>query len=816
MTQQSGIKAMMLTVLAILAFTGILSANEVKKRVRGSLLRIIPSESVFCVRVNHLKKTLSSADDFLGGLVPLSYKLTSLLDDDEWKDVNTEGDLALFGMILPGDSPNTNPLADLFVGLLVQVPEYKKLISNNPNISKPDENGISKVGGNGEYGLLITRIGKYALVAWRKDYDKLVKVKSMIGPRKPGLRTALDAKEIKRASKEPIWAYASIQLVGKTFGPIVTDRLNKAKKMLEQIDKAHQGPIENYGMIMDMYAEVLKFLADEVQYVTIAVNPTADVLNVSKTVVARDGTELAEAFVTISRKKRQRNKLFAYLQNDAIMNFAGRINTPFLASIYIRSLDLLTCLDSGMSEEDIAKLKVMMVDQFAAMGENMAFSFLTQKDKPPFALRYVVEISNEKKFNKVLDEQIEMMNSGAFADIYRNLGFKMDMQGKRGVSKYEGVSIDSAKLTLRSTDPNSQQGKMIEAMYGDGFDYRWALVDGHAVYVVGGDVDAHIRTLIDQVKADGPKRPGTEMKSALALLKGRGRTDFVGTFNYIRLLNMVFSMMPQLPNGSEMPLIDMTSKSNLAFAGNLSKGKMTIRAALPKEHIKEVVALFGKIQNKRSELQKKAQPTVQHRKEKAVFREPQTRWHIVEIESKQTEPIAPTQLVPVKGGIWIGDYYLVQHRQPIAFFDFDKKGFTLLFQEGGKSWDAIGYIGLVVQHNRLGLVKLDAQNQLATIWEEKPEGCNYFDYFEAHKGRFYLNSPYNPLWIYDLESRVWTNVELDYVRDADFARLRENYYKPILRRFVLGKNGNVWGFQGTRDATRGNAVCHFFSEKKVW
>jgi len=386
MTQQSGIKAMMLTVLAILAFTGILSANEVKKRVRRSLLRIIPSESVFCVRVNNLKKTLSSADDFLGGLVPLSYKLTSLLDDDEWKEVNTEGDLALFGMILPGDSPNTNPLADLFVGLLVQVPEYKKLISNNPNISKPDENGISKVGGNGEYGLLITRIGKYALVAWRKDYDKLVKVKSMIGPRKPGLRTALDAKEIKRASKEPIWAYASIQLVGKTFGPIVTDRLNKAKKMLEQIDKAHQGPIENYGMIMDMYAEVLKFLADEVQYVTIAVNPTADVLNVSKTVVARDGTELAEAFVTISRKKRQRNKLFAYLQNDAIMNFAGRINTPFLASIYIRSLDLLTCLDSGMSEEDIAKLKVMMVDQFAAMGENMAFSFLTQKDKPPFAL----------------------------------------------------------------------------------------------------------------------------------------------------------------------------------------------------------------------------------------------------------------------------------------------------------------------------------------------------------------------------------------------------------------------------------------------
>jgi len=608
MANPSRIKTAALTLLIGLLFAGTLQAQNAKKKLaRDPLLRMVPAESLFCVRVNNFKTSLTLMESFLQGLAPVPLKLTKFLDDEKWQSVQKDGDFALFGVLLPADSPGANPLANLFVGLLVPVPDYNKLIRGNPDISEPDANGVSKVGGESGRGPLITKAGKYALVCWRKDYDKLVKAKSLVAAENPGLRTALDAQEIERAAARPIWAYANIQLVGKTFGPAVIQKIDQAKKMFEKMEERQKGPMANPGAIMDMYAAILKVLADEVQYVTVALDPNTDVLNVSQTVAARDGTKLADAFVAGARKKGQRNKLLPYLEDGATMNFSGGVNAPFLENTYIRSLDLLTCLVGGMSQQDIDKLKALMLDELTSTGENLAFSFTTRQDKPPFALKYIAEISDQEKFNKVVDQQIEMISSGAFADIYKNLGMKMDINVKRGASKYSEVAIDSAKLVIHSTDPDSQQGKMIEAMYGDGFEYRWAVVDGHAVYVVGGDVDAGIRALIDQVKAGGPKKLGAEMKTAITLLGKRGKSDFVGTFNYVRFLNMIASMMQSLPTGGPaMPPIDMKSRSNVAFAGGVAKGKLTARAAIPKEHLTELVTAFGMMQQKVAEQREKA------------------------------------------------------------------------------------------------------------------------------------------------------------------------------------------------------------------
>jgi hypothetical protein len=608
MANPSRIKTAALTLLIALLFAGALQAqNAQKKPARDPLLRMVPAESLFCVRVNNFKASLTLMESFLQGLAPVPLKLTKFLDDEKWQSVQKDGDFALFGVLLPADPPSANPLANLFVGLLVPVPEYDKLIRGNPDISEADANGISKVGGESGRGPLIIKAGKYALLCWRKDYDKLVKAKSLVTAENPGLRAALDAQEIERAATRPIWAYANIQLVGKTFGPVVIRELDQAKKMFEKMEEQQKSPMTNPSAIMDMYAAILKVLADEVQYVTVALDPNTDVLNVSQTVAAREGTKLADAFVAGARTKGQRDKLLPYLEDGATMNFSGRVNVPFLENTYVRSLDLLTCLGGGMSQQDIDKLKALMLDEFAAAGENLAFSFTTGQDKPPFAMKYIAEISDQEKFNKVVDQQIEMISSGAFADIYKNLGMKMDFTVKRGASKYSEVSIDSAKLVIRSTDPDSQQGKMIEAMYGDGFEYRWAVVDGHAVYVVGGDVDAGIRTLIDQVRAGGPKKLGAEMKTAITLLGKRGSNDFVGTFNYVRFLNMIASMMQGLPTpGPAMSPIDMKSRSNVAFAGGVAKGKLTARAAIPKEHLTELVTAFGMMQQKMTEQRQKA------------------------------------------------------------------------------------------------------------------------------------------------------------------------------------------------------------------
>ena len=111
-----------------------------------------------------------------------------------------------------------------------------------------------------------------------------------------------------------------------------------------------------------------------------------------------------------------------------------------------------------------------------------------------------------------------MINTGSIGEFYKLRGMKTGFTIKRAVDNYKSVSIDSSKFTIKSTDPNSPEGQMINAMYGEGFDYRWAVVDDLCVSVMGGDVDSEIRKLIDHVKAGGPKQLPNEMKTAMSLM----------------------------------------------------------------------------------------------------------------------------------------------------------------------------------------------------------------------------------------------------------------------------------------------------------
>ena len=574
---------------------------EAEKKSKGAseaLMRLIPKDALFCVRVNNLQATLDSIDKFAQGLLPLPMKVAGFLEGDEWKNVEKEGSFALFGLVLPGEAQQDNPLANIFVGALVPVADYEKLLSESPGISQPDENGISKAGGG--HGPLLARAGKYALVCQRNDYDKLVEVKKLITNKSPGLRSAIGGAENKRAAGQPIWAYANIQIAKQTFCPFLSAKIEEIKTQLKMMDPAQRGPMADPGPIIDMYAAVGGVLIDEIQYVSIALDPAEDALNVIETVAAKEGTQLAEAFVAAPGGAKK-NKLLGYLEDGAMMNLAFRGNSPASSKNYIRSLDLLKLLGSA-SDDEINKLKEIMSDSFDAMGDYLAFSFSTEPDSP-FVFKYVLQIGDKEKFEKALAQEIELMNSDLFTNLYKNFGMKMHVKVNRGADEYKGVSIDSAKLALTSTEPDSEQGKMIEALYGDGFDYRWAIVDKLVLYVVGGDVDAQIRELIDQVKAGGPKEVASEIKAAQELLSGGRAADFLGTFNYVRMLKMISIMTQGLPNAPPMPQIDVESKSNLAFAGTFRNGTMTTRAALPREHVRELVNAFMTMQAKMAQAQ---------------------------------------------------------------------------------------------------------------------------------------------------------------------------------------------------------------------
>jgi len=133
---------------------------------------------------------------------------------------------------------------------------------------------------------------------------------------------------------------------------------------------------------------------------------------------------------------------------------------------------------------------------------------------------------------------------------------------------------------------------MLGKMWGDGLDYCWAFVNNKCVYAIGGDADRMIRELIDQVKAGGPKKIGTEMKAALNSIPDSEQADAIGTFNYVRALNMASGF---IAGGAEIQN-QVSTQSGIVFAGRtVEDGKVKLQIVMPKKHLQEIQSAFKTI-----------------------------------------------------------------------------------------------------------------------------------------------------------------------------------------------------------------------------
>ena len=620
-----------ISALVFFKFAPTVAAQGPAGSAGDNLLAMVPAESLFCVRINNLDQTLGQMDQFLAGLYPTPVStlvktgFAKMLGDPALKGVNTSGSFAVFGTITPGE-----PVGEDIISVLIPVTDYKQFISANPKVSAPDANGVSKItGGDG----LVMQVGNFALLKSPKSYDRLIATaKSISAAQSPGLASVLDGEQAKQAVQAQVWAYVNMQVVSKTFGPMLRGQIEQMKKMaaggkwdmqaqikkleqmrsdlaqsqpdnkqainmlnlqieeLRKIDKQSKGEeaSQSVARMMNAYAAVLETLMNETRSLSVVVNPKPDVLSVAATVSAVPGTDMAKMFAAGSSAT-EGNRLLAYLEDGAAMNFAGRLDTPFWKELNVKGIDLFAAMmRESMSAEDIAKMKALVEDAMSCFGGPMAGSFLIDaKSKPPFALKYIVALKDQKTLNKVIDESAQLINTGAVASFYKDMGFETSFTLKRGQDRYKDISIDAAQLLMKSTDPNSPQGQMINALYGPGIDYRWAMVDGLWVCAAGGDSDSAIRKLIDQIKAGEPRQMAGEVKAALALLPAADKADFVATYNLLRMLKMVWTFMPM---AAAMPQMDIPTKSNIAFAGKAGGGKLTFEIALPKQHLTEIMA----------------------------------------------------------------------------------------------------------------------------------------------------------------------------------------------------------------------------------
>jgi hypothetical protein len=282
--------------------------------------------------------------------------------------------------------------------------------------------------------------------------------------------------------------------------------------------------------------------------------------------------------------------ILGYLDDGAMLNIGTKVDRSSLKAAYMKLFELLgQMIPGGMSEADLEELKTLTTEGIDALGDTIAISVgVDGKGSTPFWGKYVIEVKDEKAFKEVLEKELRMMDDGVFDKLYKGFGMEMDVKIERGAGGYEGITIDAATVNFKMVE-KSLQSRMIEKMWGDGLDYCWAFVNGNCVYTIGGDSDKMIRELIDQVKAGGPKKIGAEMRAAMDMIPGSKQADAIGTFNYVRVLNMVSRFIVEDANSiSQVP-----TQSRIAFAGRTTENcKMTLEMVLPKKHLQEIQSAF--------------------------------------------------------------------------------------------------------------------------------------------------------------------------------------------------------------------------------
>lgn len=569
---------------------------------KTDVFELVPAQSLAVVRVNRFDTTLGQVDKFLAGLAPMPVqtmvrgKLGEALGSAEVQGVDMNGDFAAF--IVAGQA-QAGGMPPIYPGVLIPISNYDQFVQGNPNCGKPDENGVSAIRGPGHSNggapwLIATKAGSHALVTMGKLYPQVLQYQEAVETGITPLTARLDAAAAKAARQEPVWVYGNVARASSIFKPILEGKFEQFKTMVtQQVEEGSPtGPMVDMGLVFDFYGALLEMLMDQTQSLSLSVDPQPDVLRITETISAVPGSDLAAMLA--KDYTGQPNRLIGFAADGAAVSFAGTIGDSWKA-MYTELLDLASVLmGDSMTPEAATQMKAMTANMIDALEGPAAGAMTIDGSKRPiFGVTYAFAAKDAEKFSALMKESTELFNEGGFGDLYKGMGIEMDYAIGNDVDSYKGVSIDKARLSLKSTQPDSPVGKFIAGAYGGGFDYRWAIVDKTCVMAMGADVDVQIRQLIDQIKDGTHKKMGSDMKAAFAALPGADKADFVLNYNYVRFLNIVGAVMQIM--GEEGPDINVPTSSHISIAGWGGENQARIAIAVPKQHIMEIVGAFTQL-----------------------------------------------------------------------------------------------------------------------------------------------------------------------------------------------------------------------------
>jgi len=553
-----------------------------------SVLEVIPPNALFVVRVNNLAFTLGQFDQFLAGVLPIpmgttmlvQMQLAELLGNPAATGVNMNGDFAIYGTVAGEMEPK--------LCLLIPVTDYQQFLSASANIGLPDANGVAK---STTQGANICVIGKsnYAVMSLTGDYEELIKDKVVSENMATALKNELPG-------DAPAWAYVNMQLVSKAYGPMLLGVFAQVKQTVSQeavAEQTGQDPEMTAG-ILDAYLTAIETFLTETRSITATVRPTPDVLLIQEKISALPGTAMAGALVK-STPAASGNPLLGYLENGAAVNFAGRMDNPIWKKLNEFFIGLF---GSMVGEADTTAMKALARESLDAAEGPMVFSMKFDPNAAlPLSGRYALVLKDPAKFDEIMDKSAQMMTTGSIHDFYQKLGMDISFNIERGAATHSGVSINKATFAMKSADPQSPQGQVIEQMYGEGIQYRWATVGKTSLWAIGSKAEMGIRELIDIAKAGGPKGVCREVQAALTALPEADKADLMVTLNCLRFMKMIQVMMTKAPGMPAMlPSADLPTKSNMVMTANVGDGSITFDTAIPKQHLMEIMGAFMMMQ----------------------------------------------------------------------------------------------------------------------------------------------------------------------------------------------------------------------------
>ena len=613
-------KALSLTAKKMLVLTVLLSASLAPMAIAAGTdpMDLIPADALFCARLNNFDQSIGAMDKYLAGATPVPVNLSVMvrpmlgmaLGDMMLTNVDTAaGSFALFGAVVYEPNASQITKENIFIGVLIPVKDYKLLVEQNQNCQEPDANGVSKItiasmssGCNSDSdSFLIKQAGSMALITASGAYDNLIKITKTF-KKEDSLNAIIDADQLTAAAKEPIWAYVNLQLLNVAFAEEITAGIEGFKQTVAKVSmsKKDTGTDDNknnaFEGIADLYIQVFNEMIGQLNALTVTFAPDPNNAAVTISIDPVEGSVI-DQMLAIETNTKIDKSLTKFMQDDPIMTAGYRINGQELSKYNDWVYDLLANLPANtIARDDLDAMKSIGSKICDTIGDTAVFSMATADTdaKMPFEMRYVFKIKDKIKFNKMMDEIAEKINGGIFDKLYDGLGMKMTLKMTRGVDTYKDVSIDSIRLDMGDPNSSSEMDKMVNMMYGGGFDYRIAVVNNIGIYAIGPDQGNIIRQMIDQVKSEQTKT-SSDFDNAADMVDDLENTDFLGTYNYVRAIKMSVQMMKGMagmPGMEDVPAatIDVETKSNIVFTGNSNNKKMNMQVIVPKEHLKEIQA----------------------------------------------------------------------------------------------------------------------------------------------------------------------------------------------------------------------------------